>query len=121
MILGAGASSRMGQPKLLLPWGATSVLGHQISTWQVLGAGPQFQISELRQLLARRVDLLDIRLNGSCAPKKSAQKPTHHIWKKETVAARTSVVVRLITGLSMTRESTNSNYFVQISFAADER
>src|SRR5437016_11413147 len=39
VILGPGASSRMGQPKLLLPWGATSVLGHQINTWQVLGAG----------------------------------------------------------------------------------
>ncbi len=38
-ILAAGASSRMGQAKLLLPWGATSVLGHQISIWQLLGAG----------------------------------------------------------------------------------
>jgi molybdenum cofactor cytidylyltransferase len=37
-ILGAGASSRMGQPKLLLPWGATSVLGHLIAAWQRLRA-----------------------------------------------------------------------------------
>ena len=28
IILGAGASRRMGKPKLLLPWGETSVLGH---------------------------------------------------------------------------------------------
>ncbi len=28
----------MGRPKLLLPWGATSVLGHLISLWTSLGA-----------------------------------------------------------------------------------
>ena len=27
-ILGGGASLRMGKPKLLLPWGDTSILGH---------------------------------------------------------------------------------------------
>ena len=29
----------MKQPKLLLPWGDTSVLGHQIQTWQRLAVG----------------------------------------------------------------------------------
>ena len=38
VILAAGRSSRMGQPKLLLPWGETSILGHLIGQWQVLGA-----------------------------------------------------------------------------------
>ncbi|MEK7685888.1 MAG: nucleotidyltransferase family protein [Verrucomicrobiota bacterium] len=38
IILAAGASSRMGRPKMLLPWGATSVLGHLIGQWQTLGA-----------------------------------------------------------------------------------
>ena len=38
VILGAGASSRMGRPKLLLPWGGTSVIGHLIGQWQTLGA-----------------------------------------------------------------------------------
>ena len=38
VILGAGASSRMGRPKLLLPWGTTSILGHLISQWQRLSA-----------------------------------------------------------------------------------
>jgi len=38
IILAAGASSRMGKPKLLLPWGETSVLGHLIKQWQGLGA-----------------------------------------------------------------------------------
>lgn len=39
VILAAGRSTRMGRPKLLLPWGETSVLGHQIHTWRQLGAG----------------------------------------------------------------------------------
>jgi molybdenum cofactor cytidylyltransferase len=34
VILAAGASSRMGKPKLLLPWGETSILGHLIRQWQ---------------------------------------------------------------------------------------
>jgi len=38
VILGAGASSRMGRPKLLLPWGDTSVIGHIIQQWRELGA-----------------------------------------------------------------------------------
>lgn len=38
VILGAGHSSRMGRPKLLLPWGDTTVLGHQVRQWTRLGA-----------------------------------------------------------------------------------
>jgi molybdenum cofactor cytidylyltransferase len=38
VILAAGRSARMGKPKLLLPWGRTSVLGHLIGEWQALGA-----------------------------------------------------------------------------------
>ena len=38
VILGAGQSRRMRTPKLLLPWGQTSVLGHLIEQWQKLGA-----------------------------------------------------------------------------------
>jgi molybdenum cofactor cytidylyltransferase len=38
VILGAGASSRMGRPKLLLPWRGTTVAGHLISQWRELGA-----------------------------------------------------------------------------------
>jgi molybdenum cofactor cytidylyltransferase len=38
VILAAGKSSRMGQPKLLLPWGETSILGHLIQQWQILSA-----------------------------------------------------------------------------------
>jgi molybdenum cofactor cytidylyltransferase len=38
VILAAGSSQRMGAPKLLLPWGETSVLGHLLQTWQRFGA-----------------------------------------------------------------------------------
>jgi len=38
IILAAGASRRMGAPKALLPWGATSALGHLIGQWQKLGS-----------------------------------------------------------------------------------
>jgi len=34
IILAAGRSARMGKPKLLLPWGETSVLGHLIEEWR---------------------------------------------------------------------------------------
>lgn len=39
VILGAGASSRMGRPKLLLPWRDTTVIGQIIRQWRELGAG----------------------------------------------------------------------------------
>lgn len=38
VLLAAGASTRMGRPKMLLPWGATSVIGHLIEQWQTLSA-----------------------------------------------------------------------------------
>jgi molybdenum cofactor cytidylyltransferase len=38
IILGAGRSSRMGQPKLLLPWGDGTVVGHSVRQWTAAGA-----------------------------------------------------------------------------------
>jgi molybdenum cofactor cytidylyltransferase len=38
VILGAGASSRMGRPKLLLPWEGTTVIGHLLRQWHQVGA-----------------------------------------------------------------------------------
>lgn len=38
VILAAGASVRMGRPKLLLPWGKTTILAHVIDQWRGLGA-----------------------------------------------------------------------------------
>jgi len=46
LILAAGASSRMGKPKLLLPWGDTSVIGHLIQQWQ------QAEASQIAVVLA---------------------------------------------------------------------
>jgi molybdenum cofactor cytidylyltransferase len=37
-VLAAGAAARMGRPKLLLPWGTTSVLGHLVEQWRTLQA-----------------------------------------------------------------------------------
>jgi molybdenum cofactor cytidylyltransferase len=37
VILAAGESKRMGQPKMLLPWGDVTVLGQVISTYQAAG------------------------------------------------------------------------------------
>jgi len=38
VILAAGASTRMGRPKLLLPWREGTVLAHLVATWGKLGA-----------------------------------------------------------------------------------
>jgi molybdenum cofactor cytidylyltransferase len=38
IILAAGASTRMGRSKLLLPWDNNSVIGRLIEQWQLLGA-----------------------------------------------------------------------------------
>ena len=37
-ILAAGESRRMGAPKLCLPWGQTTVLGHLVAQWRIAGA-----------------------------------------------------------------------------------
>jgi molybdenum cofactor cytidylyltransferase len=39
VLLGAGASARMGRAKLLLPWRDTTVIGHLLAQWQALGIG----------------------------------------------------------------------------------
>src|SRR5207247_1960376 len=59
IILAAGASSRMGQPKMLLPWGKTSVLGQLILQWRNAGAAQIAVVlaaenQELRRELDRR-------------------------------------------------------------------
>lgn len=38
ILLAAGKSSRMGRPKLLLPWNGTTVLGHLLRQWRGLKA-----------------------------------------------------------------------------------
>src|SRR4051812_14994449 len=61
VLLAAGASSRMGQPKLLLPWGSTSVLGHLVRQWRALQA---FRVTVVHapgdEALRREFDRLQI-------------------------------------------------------------
>jgi molybdenum cofactor cytidylyltransferase len=61
VILGAGASSRMGRPKLLLPWHNTTVIGHIIAQWRELGA---MQITVVQRdndtALAAELDRIDL-------------------------------------------------------------
>lgn len=62
ILLAAGMSSRMGRPKLLLPWGKTTVLGQVVSTFTAAGLNEMVvitgaareQIEELVTGLARR-------------------------------------------------------------------
>ena len=66
IILGAGASSRMGRPKLLLPWGDTTVIGHLIRQWRELGAAQIAVVhrpGRLRKLDAE-LDRLDFPPHG---------------------------------------------------------
>lgn len=62
VILAAGASSRMGRPKLLLPWGGSTIIGNLISQWRELGAT---QIAVVLRpndpALAAELDHLDFR------------------------------------------------------------
>ncbi len=59
VILAAGASRRMGKPKLLLPWGQTSVLGYLLQQWKSIGvrqiavvcaAGAEMLFEEMERL-----------------------------------------------------------------------
>jgi len=56
VILAAGRSRRMGSPKLLLPWGGSTVLGHLIRQWDLLRAG-QIAVVCSRDLPAIQVEL----------------------------------------------------------------
>jgi molybdenum cofactor cytidylyltransferase len=57
IILGAGASARMGQPKLLLPWRGATIIGHLISQWQKLG------VAQIAVVLRAKDDALATELN----------------------------------------------------------
>ena len=61
VILAAGASSRMGRPKLLLPWGHTSVVGHLLEQWRTLNSAKQIAVvcAEGARDLLDELDRLD--------------------------------------------------------------
>ncbi len=49
----------MGQPKLLLPWGKTTVIGHLIAQWQKAGASQIAIVTAVGdQALAKELDRL---------------------------------------------------------------
>lgn len=63
LILGAGRSRRMGTPKLLLPWGRTSILGHLILQCRTLFAAQvAIVIAKEAVELRRELDLLGFSL-----------------------------------------------------------
>ena len=60
VILGAGASARMGRPKLLLPWRDTTVIGQLLSQWREIGAGQiAIVLRSNDSALATELDLLN--------------------------------------------------------------
>src|ERR1043166_8621287 len=65
VILAAGASSRMGRPKLLLPWRNTTVIGHLLDQWSILGASPVVVVCAARDpLLPAELDRLGFPTGG---------------------------------------------------------
>jgi len=60
VILAAGASRRMGSPKLLLAWRGTTVIGHLLAQWQELGAAQIAVVMRAHdEKLAAELDRLD--------------------------------------------------------------
>jgi molybdenum cofactor cytidylyltransferase len=57
VILAAGRSRRMGQPKLLLPWGDTSVLGHLLRCWE------QLQLRQIAVVVASDAQVIEPELD----------------------------------------------------------
>jgi molybdenum cofactor cytidylyltransferase len=72
IILAAGESKRMGQPKMLMTWGNTTVLGQVISTYQEAGVedilvvtgGAKDQVSEIVQQYRVRSVFNDMYMSG---------------------------------------------------------
>ena len=55
IILAAGKSIRMGQPKMLMPWGNTTVLGKVIETLQAAGVEDITLVYRLRTDCTRKI------------------------------------------------------------------
>jgi len=85
VILAAGASSRMGKPKLLLSWGGTSVLGHLLGQWQALGAG---QIATVSAAGDEAVSVELDRLDFPAGNRVVNPTPAHGMFSSVQCAAR---------------------------------
>jgi molybdenum cofactor cytidylyltransferase len=74
VILAAGRAARLGQPKLLLPWGNTTIVGHLIHLWQGLGADP------LVVVCAKQDSKLDAELDRLSFPRQCRiENPNSHL------------------------------------------
>ncbi|HTX91483.1 MAG TPA: nucleotidyltransferase family protein [Anaerolineales bacterium] len=73
ILLAAGKSRRMGQPKLLLPWGTTTVLGQVVATFAAAGIGDLVVVTGGAR---RRVEALVADLAGRY-PVRSVYNPEH--------------------------------------------
>jgi molybdenum cofactor cytidylyltransferase len=83
VILAAGRSTRMGRPKMLMPWGKTTVIGQIISQWRVIGARVAVVISNDKDLS----DELD-RLGISQDQRIVNPEPEHGMFSSILCAAR---------------------------------
>src|ERR1035441_7009851 len=90
VILGAGRFARMGQPKLLLPWGGTTVLGHLIEQWRALGA-KQIAVVRAPSDLAVRTELDRLGLpdaNRICNPAPRSEEHTSELQSLRHLVCR---------------------------------
>ena len=87
VILAAGRSTRMGRPKLLLPWGDTSVIGHLISEWRALEVG---QVAVVRAADDAVLQLELDRLGFSLADRILNPTPERGMFSSVQCAARWS-------------------------------
>lgn len=84
VILGAGASTRMGRAKLLLPWGQTTIIGHLIQQWRSAGGEQIAVVCRLGdRLLADELD----RLNFSACDRIANPQPERGMFSSVQCAA----------------------------------
>ena len=84
VILGAGASARMGRPKLLLPWRDTTVIGQLLAQWREIGAG------QIAMVLRANDDALEAeldRLNFSRSDRIENPQPERGMFSSIVCAA----------------------------------
>ncbi len=84
IILGAGASARMGRPKLLLPWRDTTIIGGLLTCWREIGAGQiAIVLRPADTALAAELD----RLNFPKSDRIENPQPEHGMFSSIVCAA----------------------------------
>lgn len=74
VVLAAGLSRRMGQPKMLLPWGGTTVLGQVVRTLHNVGADELIVVSGGAR---EQVEAQVMRLKSDGLPVRAIFNPQH--------------------------------------------